>query len=68
MAFNFSMEKFEGDKLKYKLLANRIKWNEKNKNYTLYNYSKRKVGKLEDGFLTILYLSISWLPCQLCKT
>ena len=48
MAFNFSMEKFEGDKLKYKLLANSIKWNEKNKNYTLYNYSKRKVGKLGD--------------------
>jgi lipopolysaccharide export system permease protein len=48
MAFNFSMEKFEGDKLKYKLLASRIKWNEKNKNYTLFNYSKRKVGEFGD--------------------
>ena len=48
MAFNFSMEKFEGDKLKYKLLASRIKWNPKAKNYTLYNYTKRKVGKFGD--------------------
>jgi lipopolysaccharide export system permease protein len=48
MAFNFSMEKFDKDKLKYKLIASRIKWNEKEKNYTLYNYSKRKVGALGD--------------------
>ena len=48
MAFNFSMEKFEGDKLKYKLIASRIKWNEKTKNYTLYNYTKRKVGAFGD--------------------
>ena len=48
MAFNFSMEKFEGDKLKYKLLASRIKWNPKDSTYTLYNYNKRKVGKFGD--------------------
>ena len=48
MAFNFSMEKFDGDKLKYKLLASRIKWNPKDKTYTLYNYSKRKVGQFGD--------------------
>ncbi|MFZ4679045.1 MAG: LptF/LptG family permease [Flavobacterium sp.] len=48
MAFNFSMEKFEGDKLKYKLLASRIKWNEKDSTYTLYNYNKRKVGEFGD--------------------
>ena len=48
MAFNFTLEKFEGDKLKYKLVANRIKWNEKTKNYTLFNYSKRKVGEFGD--------------------
>ena len=47
-AFNFSMEKFEGDKLKYKLTANRIKWNPKDSTYTLYNYNKRKVGKFGD--------------------
>jgi len=48
MAFNFSMEKFEGDNLKYKLIANRIKWNAKDSTYTLFNYSKRKVGKYGD--------------------
>lgn len=48
MAFNFSMEKFDGDKLKYKLTANRIKWNSRDSTYTLFNYSKRKVGKFGD--------------------
>jgi lipopolysaccharide export system permease protein len=48
MAFNFSMEKFEGDKLKYKLLASRIKWNAKDSTYTLFNYNKRKVGEFGD--------------------
>ena len=49
MAFNFSMEKFDGDKLKYKLIANRIKWNVKDSTYTLFNYSKRKIGKFGDS-------------------
>jgi len=48
MAFNFSMEKFEDDKLKYKVTASRIKWHPEKKNYTLWNYSKRKVGVLGD--------------------
>lgn len=48
MAFDFSMEKFDNDKLKYKLTAGRIKWNEKEKNYTLFNYTKRKVGAFGD--------------------
>ncbi|MFM2213798.1 MAG: hypothetical protein RL427_1061 [Bacteroidota bacterium] len=48
MAFNFTMEKFENDQLKYKVNASRIKWNPVKKNYTLYNYSKRKVGVLGD--------------------
>ncbi len=48
IAFNFSMEKFKGDQLEYKLTANRIKWNEDTKNYTLFNYKKRKVGALGD--------------------
>jgi lipopolysaccharide export system permease protein len=47
-AYNFSMEKFEGDQLKYKLIANRIKWNPKEKNYTLFNFTKRKVGAMGD--------------------
>ncbi len=48
MAFNFSMEKFENDQLKYKVTASRIKWNPTKKNYTLFNYSKRKVGAFGD--------------------
>ena len=48
MAFNFSMEKFKDNKLQYKLVASRIKWNERTKNYTLYNYTKRKVGEFGD--------------------
>jgi len=48
MAFNFSMEKFKDDKLQYKLTAGRIKWNEKDSTYTLYNYNKRKIGKFGD--------------------
>ena len=48
MAFNFSMEKFEGDKLKYKLSASRIKFNPKDSTYTIFNYTKRKVGILND--------------------
>lgn len=52
MAFNFTMEKFEGGKLKYKLLANRIKWNSKDSSYTLYNYNKRKVGEFSDQIET----------------
>ena len=48
MAFHFSMEKFDKDQLKYKINASRIMWNEKQKNYTLYDYTKRTVGELSD--------------------
>lgn len=48
MAFNFSMEKFDHDKLKYKLNASRIKYNPSDSTYTLYNYTKRKVGTYND--------------------
>lgn len=48
MAFNFSLEKFKGNQLDFKITANRIKYNEKEKNYTLYGYTKRKVGVLND--------------------
>ena len=48
MAFNFSLEKFEKDKLKFKITANRIKWNGKPNSYTLFDYKKRKIGALND--------------------
>lgn len=47
-AFNFSYEKFKGNKLEYKITASRIQWNPKTKNYTMYDYTKRTVGELGD--------------------
>lgn len=47
-AFNFTLEKFKGEKLDYKITANRLKWNEKDSTYTMFNYQKRKVGVLGD--------------------
>lgn len=46
--FDFIYEKFNGNKLEYKLYANRIKYNEKTKDYSLFNYVKRTVGKNGD--------------------
>lgn len=48
MGYNFSYEKFNNNELQYKIIANRIKWNPAKKNYTLFEYSKRTVGKLSD--------------------
>ena len=48
-AFNFSLEKFDkSNKLQYKLSANRIQFNPKNKTYSLFNYKKRIIGELND--------------------
>ncbi len=49
VAFNFSLEKFNKDKtLNYKIAASRIKWNPASKNYSMFDYTKRKVGVLND--------------------
>ena len=47
-AYNFSYEKFKKDKLECKITASRIQWNPKTKNYTMFDYTKRTVGELED--------------------
>ncbi|HEY0091626.1 MAG TPA: LptF/LptG family permease, partial [Flavobacterium sp.] len=52
MAFNFTYEKFKGDKLDFKIAANRIKWNPKKGTYTMYNYTNRKVGELGDRLVS----------------
>ncbi len=44
MAFSFSMEKFQGEKLLYKVTADRISFDEKTRKYSLYNFTKRKIG------------------------
>ncbi|RRJ92462.1 LptF/LptG family permease [Flavobacterium macacae] len=51
-AFDFSLKKFKNEKLDFVISANRIKYNPKDSTYTLYNYSKRKVGELDDILLT----------------
>ncbi len=49
MAFNFTLEKFnKKDQLIFKINADRIKWNPKTKNYTLFGYQKRTIGVLCD--------------------
>lgn len=53
MGFNFSLEKFKGDQLEYKITANRIKWNEADSTYTLYGYKKRTVGQLDDKLASL---------------
>lgn len=48
IAFDFSLKKFTNDKLDFIISANRMKYNEKDSTYTMYNYTKRKVGELGD--------------------
>lgn len=50
IAFNFTLEKFKKGELVYKINADRLKWNEKDSTYSMYNYKKRKVGELNDTF------------------
>ncbi len=53
MGYSFSLEKFKQNKLDYKILANRIRWNEEDSTYTLFGYKKRIVGELDDQFITM---------------
>ena len=46
--FNFTFEKCIGNKLIHKVTASRIRYNEETKSYTLFNYNKRTIGKLDD--------------------
>lgn len=46
--YNFTLEKFNGYQLVSKIEAGRIVYNDSTKDYTLYNYQKRTVGKLDD--------------------
>jgi lipopolysaccharide export system permease protein len=49
MGYNFSYEIFEGNKLKFKLMSDNIKWVEKDSTYTLVNYKKRYIYKDKDS-------------------
>ena len=48
IGLNFSLEKFKGTKLEYKITADRIKWNPKDSTYTMFGYTKRTVGSIND--------------------
>ncbi|MDT8346420.1 MAG: LptF/LptG family permease [Flavobacteriaceae bacterium] len=48
--FDFSLEHFDGVDLKYKITANRIRYNPENDNYTLYGYRKRTITDQGDHF------------------
>ena len=53
--YKFSYEKFEGNKLKYKLLADNIRWSEADTSFILSNYQKRIIlsdrDSIENGVL-----------------
>ena len=51
-AFDFSLKKFNKEKLDFIISANRIRFNEEDTTYTMFNYSKRKVGELDDKLET----------------
>ncbi|CAM3999573.1 LptF/LptG family permease [Flavobacterium cucumis] len=51
--FNFTFERFNDNILVEKINANRIKYEPKTKKYTLYNYSKRTVGSVDDSITTL---------------
>ncbi|WP_396600476.1 LptF/LptG family permease [Algibacter sp. R77976] len=46
---NFTLEHFEGNKLKYKITASSIRYIPKDTIYRLKNYVKRDIGEHEDG-------------------
>lgn len=47
-AYNFVFEKFDKNRLVYKITATSIMYNPKTKSYELMNYTKRTVGDLDD--------------------
>jgi lipopolysaccharide export system permease protein len=50
-AYNFTLEHFEGNILKYKIEATKIKFQEKDTSYRLTNYVKRNIGKYHDDII-----------------
>jgi lipopolysaccharide export system permease protein len=51
--FEFSLETFDkNNKLKEKIHASTIKWNEADSTYSLRTYSKRTIGELDDKLIT----------------
>ena len=45
---SFTLEHFDGNEMKYKIAASQIKFNDADSTYTLFNYTKRKIGENYD--------------------
>lgn len=51
-ARNFTLEHFEGNEMRFKLSASRLKLNEEDSTYTLTNFNKRIIGEEGDELIT----------------
>ena len=51
-ARNFTLEHFEGNEMRFKISASRLKLNEEDSTYTLTNYNKRIIGEDGDELIT----------------
>jgi lipopolysaccharide export system permease protein len=58
--FNFTYERFNDNQLVEKINANRIRYDEKTKKYTLYNYTKRIVGPESDQIQSIDKIEVAY--------
>lgn len=67
VGYSFSYEKFEGNKLTYKLYADNIRWKEKDSTFSLINYRKRIILSDRDSikFGTKLDTSFTFTPKDL---
>lgn len=68
--YKFAYEKFEGTKLKYKLLADQIRWVEADTAFSLTNYQKRTILENEDIISSgiILDTTFTFTPEDLVNT
>ncbi len=53
IGYHFSMDKFKGDELKKKLIADQIKWDSVKRTWKLINYSVRDIDGLKEKLVTI---------------
>lgn len=49
LGYRFVLEKFDGDELKQKLIANRIEWDSVKHKWSIYDYSVREINGLKES-------------------
>jgi lipopolysaccharide export system permease protein len=52
IGYKFSLERFEGNQLKYKLISNYIKWDSAQQKWTIYNYYIREIEGRQEKITT----------------